>query len=106
MEADWLMAEELTLSDPVTRPSTDDYRVHRLDLNATDGTVSITVVGTVGEMKTFHYSGAQGRNYIKIVNTGNFSVTSLQRRVLERLVTDGFLPAGTVTGTPDPPAAE
>lgn len=97
------MPEDLVLTDPVTRPSTLNYRVHRLDINATDSTIAITVVGTVNELLTFHYSGEVGRNYIRFLNTGNFSVTSMQRRVLQRLVTDGLLPPGTVQGAPDPP---
>ena len=35
-----------------------------------------------------------------ILNTSNLSVKSLYKRTIEKLQADGFLPAGTVTGSP------
>jgi hypothetical protein len=40
------------------------------------------------------------------MNTANFSVNSMQKRVLQKLTNDGKLPPGMITGTPDVPSAD
>lgn len=103
--------EELVLTDPIVVPAktTDKYKVIRLNLDWLGKAPTATVAGLAvitlqdnnGEVTTYHYEGQQAVDFIKFINTGNFSVNSLHKRILQKLSTDGLLP-GTVTGAPDP----
>lgn len=99
------MAEELTLTTPITKTSTSTYRVAKLDLSTgsvTEGaSVNIIVISNNEERTTINYSGQTAKDYITFINTGNFTVTSLQKRILQRLVSEGKLPPGNVTGAPE-----
>ena len=68
------------------------------------GMVTIQVKDNLGQGRSFQYFGDQAQNLIKFINTGNFTVKSLQKRILEKLALDGGVP-GAVTGTPDVPTA-
>ena len=46
-------------------------------------------------------TAASATAMIKQLNTANLTTKSMQKRILEKLSADGFLP-GTVQGTPDP----
>src|SRR5262245_46005886 len=105
------MAEELVLTDPIVVPaqSTTKYKVVSIEMDrertvlpgAIPGVVNITVRDDQGKLITAHYDGQVAQDYIKFVNTGNFSVNSMQKRTLQKLSQDGTLPPGTVTGTPE-----
>ena len=109
--------EELELTDPVTEPAktTSTFHVVSLTLNheapavipepgqETTAMVNIGLKDNLGKPWSYQYTGQVALDYIKFINTANFTVKSLHKRILERLSTDGVLP-GTVTGTPDPPA--
>ena len=106
------MAEELVLTDPVVVPEkvTDKYKLASLLLDVTafidpvvPGAVVINVIDNHNVRSTFTYSGDDAMDYIKWMNTANFTTKSMQKRILEKLSSDGHLP-GTVQGTPDPPA--
>lgn len=107
------MAEELVLTDPVVIPEkvTNKYKVVSLTFSLEQLTPPATVPGLVliqlrdnnGESSQYTYTGQQAVDYIKFLNTANFTTKSMQRRILEKLSNDGLLP-GTVVGTPDPPA--
>jgi len=111
--------EELVLTDPVVKPEevTQTYKVVALILNheivatpvpstpPAPGLVSIQLRDNLGAMFIHQYTGQTAQDYIKFVNTANFSTKSLHKRILERLSNEGVLP-GTVTGAPDPPTAE
>lgn len=45
-------------------------------------------------------------SFVKQINTTNFSLTSLTKRLLQHLVTHGKIPASTVTGTPEVASAQ
>lgn len=94
------MAEQLVLTQPETKPSVTEYQIHILSLDRTLGRVTITVKSNTGSIKTFMYSDNQGANMIKAINKGNFTVNSLHKQMLEKLVADGHL-SGTVTGQPE-----
>lgn len=119
------MAEELVLTDPiVTAPvSTEKYRVRGLllDLDGVGaglvvvsdppeppqpGLVRITLRDNHDVASQYEYTGTQAVEMMKWMNTANFSVNSMQKRVLQKLTQDGKLPPGNVTGTPDTPAAD
>jgi hypothetical protein len=108
--------EELVLTDPVVIPEkvTDKYKVVSLTMNGDptnlspggeQGMVSIMLRDNLGGMFSHQYTGTTAMDYIKFINTGNFTTKSLNKRILERLSNEGVLP-GTVTGTPDPPAGD
>jgi len=113
------MAEELILTTPVTPPAptpTTKYRVSSftMDLDTVaapllpppaptpaPGLVTIKLVSDAKEFSTYQYTGTSATAMIKQLNTANLTTKSMQKRILEKLAADGFLP-GTVQGTPDP----
>jgi len=109
--------EELALTEPVVEPEkvSDKLRVVSLMLNhdtvgnpalpgAVPGLLLITCRDNLDKLYTYQYAGQAALDYIKFINTANFTVKSLHKRILERLVADGIVPGGgTVTGVPDPP---
>jgi hypothetical protein len=109
------MAEELVLTDPKVEPEkvTNKYKVTGINMSsessgpampgAEPGNVMIQLKDNLGLSLSHTMVGLEAQNFIKFVNTGNFSTKSLNRRILEKLSNDGILP-GTVTGTPEPPA--
>jgi hypothetical protein len=92
--------EQLDLTTPVVVPDKTYYRVIKLHLEWDLASIEIVVVGSDAVVQAFGYNGAQAISLMTILNTANLSVKSLQKRVLEKLVADGLLGAGTVTGTP------
>jgi len=94
------MAEQLDLTTPLVVPDKTFYRVTKLILEWDLQTIGIVLVGSDGVVTTAGYSGAQAIALMTVLNTADLSVKSLQKRVLEKLVTDGKLTAGAVTGTP------
>jgi len=114
------MAEELTLTDPVVVPEkvTDTYSVSALTLDSvvnaemalppavsTPGMVLVTVRDNFGVTNTHRYTGQLAQDMIKYLNTGDFTVESMHRKILQKLSLDGLL-VGTVSGTPEPPPSE
>ncbi len=107
--------EELVLTDPVVKPEEikSHFRVTMLSLNheitmppeAVPGRIDIQLRDNLGGYYSHSYSGETAQDYIKFINTGNFTVKSLHKRILERLSMEGILP-GTVTGAPEPPVGE
>jgi hypothetical protein len=100
------MAESHTLADPVifpAPPQLTDYRVIRffIDRSTSEAQLLMAVRSNTDVVVEARYSGAAADTLIAALNTANLSIKSLQRRVLERMVADGFLAAGSVTGTPD-----
>lgn len=94
------MAERLDLTAAVTYPSTTYWRVARLDLNWNQASITIDLVGPNNERKSHQYIGATATTLMVALNKANLTSNSLQKRVLDRLVSDGVL-AGTVSGSPD-----
>jgi len=92
------MAESLTLTAP---QSVTDYKVVVLKLDWNQKAIVVVVQDTQGDKLKKSYSGATAEAMITALNKANLSTNSLQKRILEQLVTDGLLAAGTVTGTPD-----
>jgi phosphopentomutase len=94
------MAERLTLTSPV---AITDYTILSVILDWRHSSIKISVQSNSGEVLAHAYFGNTAETLIRQLNTTDFSVMSLHKRVLERLALDGILPAGTVTGTPDTP---
>lgn len=49
----------------------------------------------------YYYRDAAAQTMITALNKANLGVKSLERRVIEQLVSDGKLAAGSVSGSPD-----
>jgi hypothetical protein len=106
------MAEELTLSTPETKPAVtnNSYQVIFTTFDWVGQTIVINVRGQNGEMIYTGYGGPmatqaekdEATKLMRTLNTANLSTKSMQKRILEKLVADGKVPSGTVTGTPDP----
>ena len=108
--------EELVLTDPVVEPEkvTSRFKVITilLDLegpatiptpeNPVMPIVRLRLKDNYNKPYEHQYTGQQALDYIKFINTANFTTKSLHKRILERLSNEGVLP-GTVEGTPDPP---
>ncbi len=98
------MAEQHDLTTPIpTRGGTSFWEIQHLVLHH-DGDESYIKVGLVGENAervSTGWQGAEATTLIRALNTANLSAKSLQRRVLERLATDGLLAPGSISGTPD-----
>jgi hypothetical protein len=120
------MAEELILTDPIVPPtpaSTTKYRVSSftMDLETVmatttlpppppavpptpePGLVTVKLKDDAGNYSFYQYTGKLATNMIKQLNTANLTTKSMQRRILEKLSADGFIP-GTVAGTPEAPS--
>jgi hypothetical protein len=94
--------EELVLTDPVVEPEKvkNKYKVVSLTMNHESQLFGIQLKDNLGGMFAHQYVGQEAVDYIKFINTANFTTKSLHKRVLEKLAADGVLP-GTVTGAPD-----
>lgn len=103
------MAETLTLSTPLTKPSQTTARIASVELDIEQKRIRIQWVGNNGEQGVALYptpapaGSAQpsGAALLAALNTADLRNNSLVRRILTRLQTDGYIPAGTVSGTPD-----
>ena len=92
--------EQLDLTTPLTYPSTTNWKVVKLALDWYGQFIEIGLLGSNGERKAHSYSGSTALTLMNQLNTLNLSTISLQKRVLNRLVSDGVI-AGTVSGLPD-----
>lgn len=101
--------EELVLTDPVVVETTKSkFRVISLVLD-TDGMpgmeppamLLINLRDNNNAPYSHTYVGQEAQDFIKFINTANFTTKSLNKRILEKLSNDGILP-GTVTGAPEP----
>lgn len=94
------MAEILDLAVAIVPPSRTTYRLSGLMLDWDAAYILVRVTGSDGVEVRAEYSGATATALMTTLNTANLSANSLYKRVLNKLVTDGKLPAGTVSGTP------
>jgi hypothetical protein len=53
-----------------------------------------------GKVVEKSYNGTTAVTFMNQLNTANLAITSLERRVLQRLQTDGVIGSGTISGTP------
>lgn len=106
--------EELELADPIVVPEkvATTYKVVEMltsrevvtPTTGEPGLVTIMLRDNLGTPVHCRYEGTEAIELIKWMNTANFSVNSMQKRVMQKLSADGQLPPGTVVGAPDPAA--
>jgi hypothetical protein len=90
--------EALTLTTPISVAS---YTIQLLSLDWQNARINVFLVDQTGIHSNYQYDGAPATALMVSLNKANLTISSLQKRVLQQLVTDGKLSAGTVTGTPD-----
>ena len=93
--------ETLELIAAQTQPSVTRYTVEHLNITRSPACIDWTVADNNGKTTSGTYSGDAAVTLLGTLNRGNFSVSSLQKQILNKLKNDGFLPAGTVSGTAD-----
>lgn len=92
------MPEKLTLTANIT---VSDFSLVSIFFHLRDSRIVVEVADTTGKVIACTYEGSTALALMVALNKANLSTTSLQRRILERLVQDNKLPAGNVTGSPD-----
>lgn len=95
------MADTLTLTTPLTAPTT--FKVARLLLDPRNSSIQVVLAEWFGGSfvtggREFYalYNGAIADSLLAIVNTTNHSVTSPQSQVTQKVISDLKIPAGTV----------
>lgn len=94
------MAETITLTTPVVPTTRTGYTLRRLTLDLETPYVHVHVRANDGTEVYAQWTGSDADAIMTALNTANLSTVSLVKRVFLRLVADGYLPAGTVSGTP------
>lgn len=87
-----MFTDTVSPSDP---PVATSYKIHRLTMTLSQSEVQVEP--DFGPTRSFTFTGAQNASFISLVNTGNHTVTSLGRKILQYLIDNGYL-----TGTLDP----
>lgn len=104
------MAEIVTLTSAITKPSQTSIRIQCFTVDVDDKSFFVQWIGNNGEAGSASYptpapadhpSQPTGATLINTLNNANLSTKSLVKRALERLQADGYIPAGTISGTPD-----
>ncbi len=94
------MSEQLDLTAPIVPPSRTTYAIKSLVLDWNAQVIQVRLMGSDGVEVLAEYGGTTAVSLMTVLNTANLSILSLHKRILQKLVTDGKLPAGTVSGTP------
>ena len=109
------MSEEIVFATPPTIGGIDNQIVidrlkvvaisfNRQASHEVAGTVVLSILLEHPASRWTHnviYEGAEALTYARLINTGDFSAKSLHTRILEKMLADGKLPAGTIAGAPD-----
>ena len=89
------MAEKLTLTTPVV-----DHEIIGLQMSWTLQQVVIVWKNSLGHAHSLLIQGPPAVTMMRQINKADFTTKSLQRQLMEKLVTDGVL-VGTISGTPE-----
>ena len=93
--------EDLTLTSPLTRPSTSVWRLDEFSFSVSSHNVTLTFRDPTNNTSiTCTESGAAADAVISALNTANLTNNSLVKRSTNRAITSGCLGAGTISGTP------
>jgi hypothetical protein len=103
------MAEIVTLTASIPKPAQTLVKLERLTVDVKAKLIYVQWEGDDGTPGSAAYptpapqgsSQPTGAALIAALNTANFSANSLVHHIFTRLQTDGYLPAGTVSGVPD-----
>jgi len=95
------MAETFTLDTPVKGKTVSEMTVDEVNMKWGAAILAIVLLDNLGRVTHHRYIGDEACAKMKALNKANLSTKSLHRRVLEMLVADGRIDAGTITGTSD-----
>ena len=106
------MAEIITLTTPIAKPSQTGIRMERIIIDFDQKSLFFQWLGNNNEAGSASYPTPailnplgnpqpSGATLLNNLNNANLSTTSLVKRILQRLQTDGYITAGTISGTPD-----
>ena len=93
------MSEQLDLAVVIVPPTVASYKIRVVVLDWAGASIRIDLMGSDGTSITAEYREAQAIALMTNLNSMNFSTISLHKRILQKLVSDGKLPAGIVSGT-------
>lgn len=99
------MAETVSLNTPITHPSVNVFSITQVTINVVAQSIYIQWVGDNNEAFSANYPtpspNAQptGAALIHTLNTANFGTNSLVKQIFTRLQADGYIGAGTISGT-------
>jgi hypothetical protein len=94
--------ESVTITTPVAKTTTSQ-RVSYIGLDLDNRKIVVELKSNLGETTNKVYDETTtptGASLLTTLNRSNNSTTSLVKRVYQRLQTDGAIPAGSITGTP------
>ena len=94
------MAELFTLTTPVTPPTLSSYSVRYIGFDRDLPRIEVRLKGNNGEDFRHTYQSTTASALMNMLNTKNFTSTSMHSEILKRLKADGVLD-GTVGGAPD-----
>lgn len=89
-----------TFTRTVAIPAVSDFTVAQLFFDWPGQVIGVTLRSASGQVMTHNYLGAAAATLMTSLNKANLSTTSLHKRVLNQLISDGVL-TGTVSGAPD-----
>jgi len=95
------MSELLTLTDAIVPPTRTTYAFKSLYFDWPGQAIQVVVTGSDGVDVEGRWFGAEAELLMRAINVANLTVMSLQKRIFLKMIADGKLPAGTVTGEPD-----
>jgi len=107
------MAELVTLTAPIAKPNQTTVRITGLSVDVENKVVTVSWIGNNNNAlesgqavyptpaPTDHPSQPTGAVLLNTLNNANMATTSFVKRCLQRLQADGYIPAGTIGGTPD-----
>jgi hypothetical protein len=98
----------LTTAETIPQAITSSYKVITIGLYWEQQYIVICLRGDNGKIKQFTYGGldanatekTKAANLMIALNKANLSTISLQKRILNQLISDGLI-SGTVTGVVD-----
>jgi hypothetical protein len=93
--------EQINLTSPVVADPAQatTFRVAALWLNWDGAEIVVHVTdGTV--RKVFRYTGSTATALMTALNKANLTSNSLHKRIINQLISDGYL-SGTISGSPD-----
>lgn len=105
------MSEQITLTSPITKPPQTLVKIDQVHFDITNMRIEVRWLGENGEAGSAVYPTPaipspagplqpSGDVLISQINTGNNTTTSMAKKILQRIQTDGYVGAGSVTGTP------
>jgi hypothetical protein len=102
-------AQELvTLTAPITHPNVTTFRIDKVTIDVTNQALYLQWLGNTGESFAANYptpapvdhpSQPTGATLLHTINTANFTVNSLVKRIEQELQADGYIGAGAISGS-------